>query len=160
MEAQHCLGTKNTHVPKITPHYHRHGSKGREHMCNSAPRSIHCLLWTTSDSEFNAQRCIQLKPKPRRRKTKPDLGMHLVCVFQQLHSAASTTKMICVNLSSRHGGTTTFLHFLSSINAQGSSPGPPRSNHTPSLLTSSNLHSSKVRYFSEIFCPFACGSSY
>lgn len=45
-------------------------------ICNSDPRSIHCLLWTTSDGEFNTQRCIQLKPKPRkRRKAKSDLGM-------------------------------------------------------------------------------------
>lgn len=108
------------------------GMDQKEGTCNSDPRSIHCLLWTTSGSEFNTQRCIQLKSKPRkRRKAKSDLCMaqHMCMCLHALHPAASTTKLSSVTFSSRLEGTTTSLHLLPSINARGPSL-PTCSDHT------------------------------
>ena len=65
----------NTLVSLRSPHTTTVMDQKGGNTCDSDPRSIRCLLWTTSDSEFNTQRCIQLKPKPRkRRKAKSDLG--------------------------------------------------------------------------------------
>lgn len=116
-------GSSKTLVSLRSPHTTT-GMDQKEGICNSDPRSIHSLLWTTSGSEFNTKRCIQLKLKPRkRRKAKSDLGIaqHMRMCLHALHPAASTAKLSSVTFSSRLEGTTTSLYLLPSINARGPS---------------------------------------